>query len=127
MIVNNVVFSCFILICLGIFSVFVHEIIHLFVAYCFGFKIKINIQNILSPRLIYKNNGKLGMVFLISVSPAIFQIIIAFLLPHNYPWNFLKIYFFLNIFNLLPITADGEILMYVILTKFKNRSDSEKK
>ena len=77
-------------------------------------------------KVVYTNrNNPLDNLLISAISP-LFLVIVGIILPLNYYTVILKVSCISNIFNLLPFTADGEIILLSIF-KFLGGEINEKK
>ncbi|GET16632.1 hypothetical protein NB11A_09230 [Ligilactobacillus agilis] len=101
-------------------TVIAHELIHYLVAYFLGCKPKLELTSFWAPSIKYENNHRYLKIFLVAVSAPIMLTVVGVLLPLTAIFFTGKILCLANIFNLLPITTDGEVALYALL-KLKRR------
>lgn len=90
--------------------VLLHETIHLVVAMILGYKPIIK-KSILVPAILYENKQNDFHNLLIAGSAPLFLIFLGLLLPaENVPTVLIRLFCWLNILNLLPVTNDGEMI-----------------
>lgn len=104
----NFILSSFIVVSL-------HESIHFVVAKILKLSPHFYVSKYGTPTVKYKNENKYFKTFLTSISAPIVVVVIAILLPESDQFNLIKLMGLLNIFNLLPITTDGEVAIYALI------------
>lgn len=96
-----------------------HEAIHFLVAKLFKLSPSFYITRLGTPIVEYKNNDNYFGIFVVSISAPIGIFVITLFLPQTSQFDLIKLMGILNIVNLLPITADGEVAIYALLKIWK--------
>lgn len=110
---------------LSIYSILIiHEFLHLIVAKFFKYNTNIKKFAIFPFKVEYVNNNKPLENLLIAIISPLFLFLVGVIIPLNYYTVILKLTCVINFFNLLPITADGEVILlsiFQILERKKNK------
>ncbi|MPQ22956.1 hypothetical protein CKN86_04325 [Carnobacterium divergens] len=111
------------LICLSSFYsvLLVHESLHFFVAIFLQYDPQLVKINPIAFKISYTNRNRPIDNLMIASIPAIVLSIVGLMIPLNYYTLILKLSCLVNIFNLLPITADGEIIVLSIIQILKKK------
>ena len=120
----------FVLVVITILSVYVavglHEILHYLVARVLRYQAYFKHVGILACQVEYRNrNCQLDNFLIAFISPFLLTII-GILIPLNYYTLVLKVTCLMNLFNLLPFTADGEVILLSIVQLIQKEKNSEK-
>lgn len=107
-------------ICSCLLSVLLHEGVHIYFACVFKLKPKLRISKFGTPIVQYKNNNNYIQILIVAVSAPILLISISLVLPNSNMYILFKVMGLCNVFNLLPVTADGEVALYAILHLWKD-------
>jgi len=100
----------------------VHEWLHFILAKFFKYNAYIKRVGLYPFKVVYTNrNNPLDNLLISAISP-LFLVIVGIILPLNYYTVILKVSCISNIFNLLPFTADGEIILLSIFQIFRRRN-----
>ncbi|MFV0556512.1 MAG: hypothetical protein ACK5LM_05375 [Lactovum sp.] len=100
----------------------VHEYLHFLLAKFLKYEVSIICVHPLAFKLVYENKNKaLENLLIAAFSPA-FLFVIGILLPSNVYTLLLKLSCLSNFFNLLPITADGEVILLSLVQIFRKRN-----
>lgn len=95
--------------------VIVHEGIHYITAYCLGLSPKVKLS-LRSPSVTYKNKGcDIKNLLVSGIAPIILIIAGIFINGKDIISFYTKILCLSNVFNLLPFTTDGEVIVMSIL------------
>lgn len=115
MIWNNI-FIFLIYIVSLIVVVILHEYIHWIFAKIFNRHPSVTISKFFTASIQYQNNGKDFENLVIAASPGLILPLFSFIIPqNNLYFIMIKIFSFLNFLNLLPLTADGEVILLSLL------------
>ena len=91
-------------------TIFVHEAIHWITAILLGYSPRVN-WNFFIPSISYQNKQEhLHNLLIAGSAPGILFIIGLLLSGHEIVWFLVKIFCLANVFNLMPITNDGEVI-----------------
>lgn len=107
-------------------AIMMHEIIHAFFAYVFGLKPKFKISKFGNPCIEYSNTKEYLKIFITAISAPVIMIIFSYIIPMNNIFLLIKVILMLNVFNLLPITTDGEVAIYALLNLWKSQYGKQK-
>ena len=100
----------------------VHEWLHFILAKFFKYNAYIKRVGLYPFKVVYTNrNNPLDNLLISAISP-LFLVIVGIILPLNYYTVILKVSCISNIFNLLPFTADREIILLSIFQIFRRRN-----
>lgn len=86
----------------------------------------LNTLGVLTFQVEYRNQNRPLDNFLIAFISPFLLTLIGILIPLNYYILVLKVTCLMNLFNLLPFTADGEVILLSIVQLIQKEKNSEK-
>lgn len=93
------------------FSVILHEALHWLVAASLGYRPKLK-WSFLAPAICYQNQqNHWHNLCIAGLAPLSLVVLGQFIPVHNLFSFLLKLFFLANLFNLLPFTNDGEVIL----------------
>lgn len=101
-----------------------HELLHYGAARALGLSPSLSLVNPLRPAVVYRNRHVDWKNCLVAIAPGIILPAIGFTVLHVYPtlWVF-ALLAISNLVNLLPITADGEIVLLSLWNIMQNEKN----
>lgn len=108
----------------GVFMVIIfHEMIHWVIAKIFCRQPKILFSKLMTPTIVYVNNQNDWQNLIITSSAPLIVITIGLFITVDSIFTItVKILCLMNIFNLFPITTDGEVIILSILNLLKKKN-----
>jgi len=95
--------------------VFLHEFIHYGIAFFLGCNPAIHFDKYLTPIVSYRNRHHYLKILIISASAPLFLVAVGIMISPNIWMIVMKCMCLANILNFIPITADGEAILYALL------------
>ncbi|EGQ3129994.1 metalloprotease family protein [Staphylococcus pseudintermedius] len=109
-----------------LFVAFIHESTHLICAKLYRRKdIKINVNKLFVVSVSYKNNHNSFQNLVIAASAPFICVSLGLILLILGYLNILTLVFLSNIFNFLPVTQDGQIILISIINILKSNNNDE--
>lgn len=98
-----------------------HELLHIFIAHLLSYSPKLTFLPPLKFQVYYENRYQPLDNLLISIISPLFLVFIGFFIELNIYTIILKITCLLNLFNLIPITGDGEVIFLSLMQMIKKK------
>lgn len=102
-------------------TIVIHEFFHYIIAKLFGYRPKLLFSSYLSPTITYENKHDHLSNLIISAVGPLGTAVLGAIVPNIQLFSLFKIVCFLHLVCLLPITADGQVILLSILSIIKNR------
>ena len=106
-------------------SLMIHELSHFLMAIVLGYQPHIHRNGILNFAVTYRNQQNDKHNLMIAAIAPVMSIMVGILLPNGQNLMLLKLFCLSNIFNLLPVTSDGEVILLSIINILRKRRNEK--
>lgn len=96
-----------------------HELLHFFMAKKLGYQPRMEPIKFWGAKVVYANRQNHFHNLIIAGIPTLCLVTLGFLIPNTVNFIVCKLLCLINIFNLLPFTADGEIILLSVVMLIK--------
>lgn len=106
-------------------SLIIHELSHVLMAKGLGYQPHIQRKGILNFAVTYRNQQNDKHNLMIAAIAPVMSIMVGILLPNGQNLLLLKLFCLSNIFNLLPVTSDGEVILLSVINILRKRRNEK--